>query len=184
MKGIVFTEFLELVEDKFGLEICDRMLTDVSPQSGGSYTSVGSYDHKELVSLVARLSTLSNVPVPDLIRTFGEHLFGSFVKLYPAFFEGVTDGITFLCQVEDHIHVEVRKLYPDAELPRFDYEKRGDTTRITYRSSRHLGDLAEGLILACLDHFGTECEIERRDGEGEGEEARIHFDLTPVLNRT
>ena len=40
MKGIVFTEFLEMVED----------------QSGGAYTSVGTYDHNEIFRLVNCLS--------------------------------------------------------------------------------------------------------------------------------
>ena len=183
MKGIVFTEFLELVEDRFGLEVADQVLESAQLESGGVYTAVGSYPHHELVEMVGRLSAQTGVEVPVLVRTFGEHLFSRFVALYPAFFEKIDDGIEFLCGVEDHIHVEVRKLYPDAELPRFEYERDGATTSILYRSKRHFGDLAEGLIHACLRHFGTECEVERTDLGTEGEESVVRFDLTPVTRR-
>jgi hypothetical protein len=34
MKGIVFTEFLDLVEDKFGLEVLDKIITQSNLESG------------------------------------------------------------------------------------------------------------------------------------------------------
>ncbi len=54
MKGIIFTEFLELVEDKFGLELLEEVLE--MSEDEGIYTSVGSYDHKNLVKLIINLS--------------------------------------------------------------------------------------------------------------------------------
>ena len=35
MKGVVFTEFLELVESEFGLEIADEMLEALESETGG-----------------------------------------------------------------------------------------------------------------------------------------------------
>ncbi len=43
MKGIVFTGFLELVEDKYGLEMVDEIITNSNLESKGIYTSVGTY---------------------------------------------------------------------------------------------------------------------------------------------
>jgi Haem-NO-binding len=51
------------------------------------------------------------------LRSFGKHLFGRFVCNYPQFFGGINSALTFLANIEGYIHVEVRKLYPDAELP-------------------------------------------------------------------
>ena len=56
MKGIVFAEFIELVEDKFGFEIADEIIEESNLPSGGSYTSVGTYDHREMLELVTHLS--------------------------------------------------------------------------------------------------------------------------------
>lgn len=60
MKGIIFTEFMELVESKFGLEVLDRVL-ELSDDEG-VYTSVGSYDHRGLVKLIVNLSKVSDIP--------------------------------------------------------------------------------------------------------------------------
>ena len=52
MKGMVFTEFLEMVESTFSADMVDDIIDDSAPPSGGAYTSVGTYDHQELVGMV------------------------------------------------------------------------------------------------------------------------------------
>ena len=42
MKGIVFSEFLDLVEVKFGLEMVDKIIDQSNLESKGVYTSVGT----------------------------------------------------------------------------------------------------------------------------------------------
>lgn len=179
MKGVVFTIFQEMVEDKFGFEVVDQIIENSKLPSGGAYTSVGTYDHGELVSMVVQLSETTKIPVPDLIKVFGEHLFGEFVKGYPAFFENATSAFEFLKNVHGYIHVEVRKLYPDAELPSIDHEVLDSGAfALTYTSTRPFADLAEGLIRSCLTHFGEECDIQREDLTDDGTSAR--FLLSPV----
>ena len=55
MKGIVFTEFLEMVEDRHGLDFCDELLEGTDLASGGVYTSVGTYAVAELVAVLQPL---------------------------------------------------------------------------------------------------------------------------------
>ncbi len=45
MKGVVFTEFIEMVEDQFSADMVDDIIDDAQPPSGGAYTAVGTYDH-------------------------------------------------------------------------------------------------------------------------------------------
>ena len=83
----------------------------------------------------------------------------------PAFFSGVDSAFTFLASIDGHIHVEVRKLYPDAELPRFECRMLGPSQmEMIYTSSRPFADLAEGLIVGCAKHFGQPMTIERSTG--------------------
>lgn len=164
MKGIVFTEFIEWAEDSIGAATIDRAIVEAELPSGGSYTAVGNYDHQELVALIVRLSALSQVSATEIVRGFGHHLFGRFVQAYPQFFTHARGTIPFLERIESYIHAEVRKLYPDADLPHFDVARvDGGGMQLVYRSSRHLADLAEGLILGCADHFGDEVELHRED---------------------
>lgn len=162
MKGIVFTELLELVEQKFGSNTVDDIIEAADLPSGGAYTAVGTYHHEEILSLVSELSSASQIEVPTLVRIFGQHLFGRFLAGYPIFFEGVSSTFDFLETVEGHIHVEVRKLYPDAELPSFTCQRiPPNHFEMVYRSKRPFADLAEGLIYACTEHFGESISIQR-----------------------
>ncbi len=178
MKGVVFTEFMEMVEDRFSADMVDDILDDAAPPSGGAYTAVGTYPHEEIVALVVALSRRSGMVVHDLLLAFGEHLFGRFVRAYPAFFAGVTDAFAFLSGIEDIIHAEVKKLYPDAELPRFEVERHdAGCLVLRYESPRHFEDLAEGLMRGCITHFGGGIDL-RRETLGEGADRRERFILT------
>ena len=167
MKGVVFTEFLELVEDKFGLQVVDTVITKGCPFSRG-FTSVGTYDYRELLSMVGQLSSETGAPTGTLVKTFGKHLFQTFLKSYPEAFLNTCSTAELLHQVEDAIHIEVRKLYPDAELPTFRFPPASPNEFVVeYQSSRPFADLAEGLLEASIHHFGESFVLERTDLDGE-----------------
>lgn len=161
MKGMVFTEFLEMVEDKFSADMVDDIIADSNLPNAGAYTAVGTYDHGELVQMVVALSKRTEIPAAALVQVFGEHLFGRFHVLYPSFFTGVTSALDFLEGIETVIHTEVRKLYPDAQLPQFECTRSQDGLKMLYSSPRHFGDLAEGLIKGAVAHFGGGIEVTR-----------------------
>jgi len=163
MKGMVFTEFLEMVESKFSADMVDDIIDDANLPNGGAYTAVGTYDHAELVAMVVALSKRTDIAVPALVQVFGEHLFGRFHALYPSFFQGVTSALDFLEGIESVIHTEVRKLYPDAQLPQFECTRSDDGLQMLYSSPRHFGDLAEGLIKGAVAHFGDVLQVTRID---------------------
>ncbi len=178
MKGAVFTEFVEFVEELFGLDIADDMIDNSELPSGGAYTAVGTYDHTEMVELVTQLHKLTDKPVDGLIHAYGKHLFTRFAAGYHHFFEGVKPTFEFLLQIENHIHVEVRKLYADAELPTFEYPHvSANRLEMIYRSQRAFGDLAAGLIEGCIEHFGEQISVKREALASEDGKA-IRFVLT------
>lgn len=164
MKGIVFTEFLTMVEGSFSLDMVDTIIEKSDLPSGGAYTSVGTYSHTEIAALVTNLSIESGIEIPILLKTFGTYLFHSLAKAYPDFVSKTTDPLDFLEQVETYIHVEVRKLYPDAELPTFVCSRPDsvDSLHMIYESNRHMEDVCEGLIIGSLEHFEADCSIERK----------------------
>ncbi|MFC6440692.1 heme NO-binding domain-containing protein [Bowmanella sp. JS7-9] len=163
MKGLVFTEFMSLVESTWGEDMVDDLIDEVNPPSGGAYTTVATYTYEELVSLVSALSEKTGIPVPQLVHTFGRYLGPRFASKFPLFFTTSPDLFDLLKKIDNHIHVEVRKLYPDAELPHFSFEQsQPDLLTMHYRSSRHLGDLAHGLIEACAEYYQTPIHIERQ----------------------
>jgi hypothetical protein len=79
---------------------------------------------------------------------------------YPVFFAGHASALPFLLTLNDIIHVEVRKLYPGAEVPQFDFETpQPGVLVMRYRSARSLCWLAEGLIEGAAEHFGERVDI-------------------------
>lgn len=127
MKGIVFTEFLELVEDKFGLEMVDDIITNSELKSEGVYTSVGTYSFSEMLQLLQNLSNNTNISIDNLLLIYGEHFFEVVKKSYPKFLLTYNDPIEMISSIENHIHVEVKKIYQDAELPTFEVIKKQKT---------------------------------------------------------
>ena len=164
MKGIVFREFIDMVEETFDEEMVDTIISKSDPKSGGIYTTVGTYDHTELVSLVVSLSEETDLPVQALVEAFGNFLFGRFFELFPIFFNHNT-SFEFLNTIHDVVHVEVLKLYPDATLPDFvsKISDDGKTLHFEYHSPRHFADLAVGLMKGSFDHWNESVTIESED---------------------
>lgn len=88
--------------------------------------------------------------------------------MFPMFVEGKTDVVDFLTTVEDYIHVEVRKLYPDAELPTFAIQTKKDAyIELLYDSERKLHDFAKGLIKGAAAYFEQNVEITCKETDNE-----------------
>jgi hypothetical protein len=164
MRGLIFVEFLSMVEAQYSEALVEELIDRTAPPSGGAYTRIGTYDVRELVALVGALSEHTKEPVPSLLEAFGRHSVGAFVAGYPELFSAYDDTLSFVERIEDHIHVEVRKLYPDAELPHFDASRgvSGDL-HLRYRSQRGLADFARGMIQGCAEHYGDRIHLLETD---------------------
>jgi len=153
MKGIVFTIFNKMIEDNFGLEVWDGLIERTKPKSEGVYTTAETYPEAELLNYVVALSETTNIDAYDLIKTFGEFTFPILAEKYPVFVEG-KELKEFLLSVHDVIHVEVLKLYPEAQLPTFTYEDVSENKLVMiYESKNDLRAFAEGLINGAASFF-------------------------------
>lgn len=183
MKGVVFTELFDLVESAHGYEILDRVIEKCELENQGGYTSVGTYSCSELVKIVSALSEELQTPIPDLVRMFGGHLFGRFFERHSDHLNQFESAFDLLLAVEDIIHVEVRKLWPNAELPTFEYPEIGpNRLMMNYQSTRPFADLCEGLIVACIEHYGESIEVVREDKCPQGTAAVFTLTKLPQTN--
>jgi len=175
MKGIVFTEFLEFVEDQMGPDMVDTIIDDCELSTGGAYTAVGTYPFSELRDLLLALVKHSGADPSVLLRGFGHKLCGTFTTGYAQYFDAAGSLFDFLGSIDDHIHVEVRKLYPDAELPSMRIAERGEgRLTLDYRSERGLEALAEGLIEATSAYYREPVAVSTaRMSDAEGEFVRF-----------
>lgn len=164
MKGLVFVEFMEFIEKRFSLEMVETLIEKSKLPNAGVYTSVGTYDPKDMLIFLGILHNETQIPVSELVKAFGSHLFSQLHKKYPGFFIKPKNTFEFLASVHNHVHVEVKKLYIDAELPEFQHHMEGPNKMIMdYKSARPLADLAEGMIAECIKHFKENIFVQRID---------------------
>lgn len=174
MKGIVFVEFLTMVEQTFDANMVDDIIDDSNLESGGAYTSVGTYPHTEMLQMVGALSKRTDTPVPKLVYAFARYLFKRFTVLMPQFFEEPKDAFEFLGTVHDVIHVEVQKLYPDAKLPEFETIQNNDNEMVMiYKSRCPFADLAHGLIEGAIEYYKKDITVAVEDRNTEEFYSRV-----------
>ncbi|EDP59850.1 heme NO-binding domain-containing protein [Vibrio sp. AND4] len=174
MKGVIFTEFMDLVEEKFGLEVLDQTLELSNDE--GIYTSVGSYDHRDLVKLIVNLSKVTEIPPETLQEVFGECVFKNLLNSVSdhASLRRCVTTFQFVRHVEDFIHVEVKKLYPDATPPQFDFISETESEMVfDYKSARCMAHVCLGLIRGCANHFGESIVVKHQNQSKDGSQVRF-----------
>jgi heme-NO-binding protein len=153
VKGIIFNLLEEIVRREHGDTTWDDLLE--AAQLDGAYSSLGSYPDDHLHKLVQSASSALKLPPEEIIKWFGRNALPLLAHKYPQFFEPHQSARPFLLTLNDIIHSEVRKLYPGAQVPEFDYDASSPTVLLMgYRSSRKLCLLAEGFTEAAAAHYG------------------------------
>ncbi len=156
MKGIIFNLLEEVVTIHIGDKAWDEVLESAVVE--GAYTSLGNYPDEEFARLVGAVSRQSGKSEREALKWFGQMAMPYLANRYPEFFTAHTGMRSFLLSLNDVIHAEVRKLYPGAEVPVFDFETPADaaahdTLIMHYRSKRQLCPLAEGFIAGASEQF-------------------------------
>jgi hypothetical protein len=174
MMGVVFTEFVDFAEGRLGVPLPDA-----------NFSAVDHYEADDLLALVGRVAAQSGTPVPTILQSFGAHLFGRFVALYPVFFVEAGSAFALLAAINTEVHGEVQKLYPGARFPHFDVAQPSSRRlELTYHSTLPLADLAEGLVRGCVAHFGDPLRITRTDPPGaDGRQATFTLDAEGPASR-
>jgi hypothetical protein len=177
VKGIIFTEYIEMLEKAHSPEFVDELLDSLALASGGSYTTVGTYSLGEFDALVRATAERTGETSSTILRNYGRWMFERLAALYPQFVVGHDDAYSFLSRLGWLHYSEVVKLYPDSQVPEFDVSTPyGDSMVVVYRSPRGLGDLAHGLLDGVAAHFRETLLIERTDLEPDG--TAVRFTLT------
>lgn len=161
MRGIVFTSFLEKLESNYGYEFVDDILNHAELPSGGAYTAVGKYNFSEFVSILSLISSKTNISIDTLLYDFGKHFFFILMSAHKHRIEMADKVLPFLASIQNHIHIEVKKLYPDAELPEFSSNYLSDKQlELEYSSKKRLFQFAKGLIESSLEYYETQGTVE------------------------
>ena len=153
MKGIVFNLLEEVVTRAHGAGTWDALLD--AADLDGAYTSLGSYPDEEAGRLVVAASNALGIPAREVLRWFGREAMPVLAQRYPGFFAPHSTVRPFLLDLNGIIHPEVRKIYPGADVPVFDFDDAPDGALLMgYASPRKLCALAHGFVEGAAGHFG------------------------------
>lgn len=174
MKGLVFKEFFDFVDTRYGPAATEAVLDRADLGHDGVYAATGAYPFEDLGALVGAACAQTGETAEALLRDFGGAVGCSFARGYRAHFEPYNGLFEMLENVDGIIHVEVRKLYPEAELPRFFVERRSaEELVLLYCSERRLWDFAKGIIEAAAGYYGESVRVRVEPRETEADAARI-----------
>lgn len=159
MLGIVFTSLVEMLEDNISPEFADEVLVEANLENDGAFTSVGYYPFSELQKIMVVLVNKTGRPVNDLLYDYGKYLFTVLSAGHAGMMANRHSVLEILDCLDDDIHVQVRKLYPDADLPSFKVlERTPESIKMEYYSMHDLYALAEGLIDGAAAYFAQQVE--------------------------
>lgn len=178
MKGIIFNLLEAVVSQAHGDAMWDQLL-DVAGVDG-AYTSLGNYPDEDLFKLIEAAAATLALPPAAVVRWFGIQAIPHLAQKYPDFFTRHRSTRPFILTLNAIIHPEVRKLYPGAEPPMFDFDTSSpDVLIMGYHSKRRLCALAEGFVEGAARHYGETVRIEHPHCMHRGDEScRLEMTFT------
>lgn len=174
MKGLVFRTFYEFCETHHGADALDEIIEAANLPNGGAFTTVGTYPFPHMEALIGAYIGRTGQALEETLQQFGAFCFSKWVQIWPAEFEG-KELFDVLSTVDEFHEKEVRKLYPDAELPSFRVEARSATELVLgYRSQKPLSDLAAGVIKGAGLHMQQPVRVRQEPAnDDDGDYVRI-----------
>lgn len=152
MKGVVFNLLEEVVTSHHSADTWDDLLDAAG--LNGVYTSLGSYPDADMFKLVKAAAEVLAISPNEVLRWFGRAAMPVLARRYPVFFSVHTTTRPFLQSLNSIIHPEVRKIYPGADVPVFDFQDGEDGSLLMgYHSARRLCALAQGFAEGAACHF-------------------------------
>ncbi|WP_299011935.1 heme NO-binding domain-containing protein [uncultured Shewanella sp.] len=172
MMGIVFIEFINIVNTNFGNDICNAMIKKTKDNK--KYIKNYNYSHHRLLKLMNALSELTKISVNDLLILMGQKVFLPFVTSLPIEIMRIDNTIDFIVYLETYIHNEAKKLYPKAKMPKIVLVFISSNELIMdYFSPRCMGHVCFGLIKGCAEYFDEDIDVKMQLMDDSGSHVRF-----------
>jgi hypothetical protein len=178
MKGLFFTELLELIETDYGLAVLDQVIRTAVPVTDGVYTSMGHYDPQEFFGLVSALSVEMNQPRSTFLRSFGRHFFRCLLERNKRVFDKYPSAIRAIQDVNSLVRA-TRIFSFEEQPPQAEFWAVGPAAwQLTIRSQLPIGEMALGALEACIAYFDEPLEVSQQEVTADSK-ITTRFDITP-----
>lgn len=184
MKGVIFNLLERFIVDGWGDAVYEEILAGCPLHTQGVYVGPATYPDADLFAIVGKACERLGLPAATALHAFGRYLAPRLAARVPGLVAGHAHPKTLLQAIDSVIHVEVRKLFKDAQPPRLTWTDPGpDELVLHYASARPLCGLVGGLIegtgelfsvpltqtqVRCRDDGAATCDFEVRFGAASG----------------
>ena len=178
MKGEIFNLLEGFIISLVGEEKFEEIYRVCLPnlETKQAYVGPESYPDKDFFQIVKRAVSVLGVEKEAAIKSFGKYCFPRLFAKIPESQRKYSNLKEFLLTINDVIHVEVKKLSPNATPPEFTYIDAGPNELVmVYKSKRKLYDFVEGMIESAAEYFLTTVFIRRETVEGSEESCKFHI---------
>lgn len=140
MKGLLFTELLEMVEEEYGYTVANAVVLNAELRSRGIYANARTYHWKELSLIMGHLHQQTKVPFDLLGQRFGRHLCKRILIAYP--------------QHKNYINRIFALITKKAEVPVFRYIYSDDKSlTLLYNPKVRANCMTNSVIQGYLEHL-------------------------------
>ncbi|MBI2603907.1 MAG: heme NO-binding domain-containing protein [Deltaproteobacteria bacterium] len=177
MKGIIFNIIEEFIGENWGEEKYEEILGLCPLHTKEPFVGPGTYPDSDLISIVEKAAEILEISVPDVLRAAGKFMFPKLVEKFPQFIALHKHPKDFLVTIDSVIHVEVKKLYRDAETPRFQFTSPApNKLAFDYQSKRKFCALVEGMLDGVAEHYKMPIQYHQTKCTHKGD-TDCHFEL-------
>jgi predicted hydrocarbon binding protein len=162
MRGIVVTGLEDYICSKYGLSQWHTAIDVCLDKDQQVITAAEYYDDETVLKIITVLTEQLEVPVTDFITDFGKHLFKTLKNYYSFLLEDIDSFNTLLMSLDQVIHANVKKVHPDAQVPKFTIESHTKGWTVKYESERKLCYLAIGLLHGAADFYDLKINLEHQ----------------------
>lgn len=160
MLGIVFTSLIDMLETEASPDFANEVMSQARLSGVRDYAVAKNYPYEHMQRMVEVLVERTGKSANALLHEIGRYLFARLADDYRELLIEQEGLLNLLTWVDSELDDRVKKVNPDATIPRFTVLSRTDTAmRLHYYSTRDLHALAEGVMDAAAEFY--DCHLER-----------------------
>ncbi|WP_251977703.1 heme NO-binding domain-containing protein [Salinicola avicenniae] len=164
MKGLIFVELMNFLDEQLGDAITEKVVEAASLPNDAAFTSVGNYPSHYAADLVTAAARMTGADAALMCEDFGRFIFQRFQTRFPHLLSRYTSARELLEHVQGHIHEEVKVIYPDASPPQVETHSDIEGYTVTYRSGRGFAHIAYGLVAQCISFYSEQSDVTWKPG--------------------
>ena len=160
MRGIVVVGLEDYICSEYGLSQWHKAIDACLDKDNQLILAAEYYDDETVIEIITFLSEQLDIPITDFITVFGKHLFKTLQGFYSFLLDDIDSFNILLMSLDQVIHSNVKKVHPDAQVPKFTIDSHTEGWTVKYESERKLCYLAIGLFHGAAEYFGIKINLE------------------------